>query len=296
MNSLTLHEFEVEKNRKALLYTAIVCAVFLIIAFFYTWKMFTPPAPNEMDLIEINLGNEMEGFGEVQPLVKGDKAPDDQSIAAVQSSQRATESPSRQVQADEHGDLEAATVAKTDKPEKSAKDINKESSAKASKTVNPSPVTNPNPAPPKPKTVYKGGTGTGGNNAEEDNGYRNQGYNPGGTGDMGSPDGKPDSYGNSPGGRSGGGISISRGLTGRRILSFPNMKGDFNENAKVFVDVVVNASGKVISANPGAKGTTTSNATLRNIAKQKAMELKFNPTTSGGNETGTILFNFILEN
>ncbi len=296
MNTLTLHEFEVQKNRKALLYTLLVCGVILVFAFLYTWKMFTPPVPNEMDLIEINLGNEEEGWGEEQPLVKGDKAPDAQSIAATQSSQRATESPSRQVQADEDGDLDAAPVAKTDKPEKAAKEINRESASKASKTVNPSPIPNPNPAPPKPKIVYKGGTGTGGNNADEDNGFRNQGYKPGGTGDMGSPDGKPDSYGNSPGGRSGGNISISRGLTGRRILSFPNMKGDFNENAKVFVDVVVNASGKVVSANPGAKGTTTSNPTLRNIARQKAMELKFNPTASGGNETGTIMFNFILEN
>lgn len=295
MNALTLHEFEAEKNKKALLYTAFVCAAFLVFAFFYTWKMVKPVAQTDMDLIEINIGNDMEGFGDIQPLVKGDRAPDEQSMAPMHQNQQGMDVPARQVIADEDGDPEAATVVRNEKAEPAAREINRESSARSARAVNPSPVTNPNPAPPRPKTVYSGGTGTGGNNPDEDNAYRNQGYKPGGTGDMGSPDGKPDSYGNSPGGRSGGGISISRGLTGRRVVSFPNMKGDFNENAKVYVDIVVNAAGRVTTANIG-RGTTTANATLRNIAIRKAQELKFNPTTSGNNESGTMLFQFVLEN
>lgn len=295
MNTLTLHEFEAEKNKKALLYTALVCGAFLVFAFFYTWSMTKPNAPHEMDLIEINLGNDMEGFGNIQPLVKGDRAPDEQSMAPIHSNNQGADVPSRQIVADEQGDPDAAPVVKSEKPERAARDINRESSPRSSRAVNPSPVTNPNPAPPRPKTVYAGGTGTGGNNAEEDNAYRNQGYRPGGTGDMGSPDGKPDSYGNSPGGRSGGGISISRGLSGRRVVSFPNMKGDFNENARVYVDITVNNAGKVVSAVVG-RGTSTTNATLRTIAVNKARELKFNPTSSGNNESGTMLFQFVLEN
>lgn len=295
MDTFTLHEFEVAKNKKAFLYTAVVCIAMLLFAILYTWTIAGPHISNDqMDLIEINLGNEQEGLGEIQPLVPGDMAPDDQSIASVQSSRKATESPSRQVQADDNGDPDAAPVVKNDKAENTATEINKKSSVKTSRTVNPSPITNPDPAPPKPKTVYKGGTGTGGNNAAEDNGYRNQGYKAG-NGDMGSPNGKPDSYGNSPGGRSGGGISISRGLTGRKLVSFPNLKGDFNENAKVYVDIVVNSAGRVVNANIG-KGTTTSNPNLRNIALTKARDLKFNPTATGNNETGTMLFTFILEN
>ena len=71
------------------------------------------------------------------------------------------------------------------------------------------------------------------------------------------------------------------------------MQGDFNENAKVYVDIKVNASGTVTSA-VVAKGTTTSNSTLRNIAIQKAKELKF-PPAQNDIESGTILFNFILK-
>jgi outer membrane biosynthesis protein TonB len=84
-----------------------------------------------------------------------------------------------------------------------------------------------------------------------------------------------------------------RGLSGRRPIHFPNMQDDFNENAKVYVDIKVDASGKVTSAGI-AKGTTTSNATLRNIAIEKAKQLKFPPGQSDI-ESGTILFDFVLK-
>lgn len=285
------HSFEAEKNRKALMYTSIICGLFLIIAIFYTWPMRVPPIPVELDLIDVNLGNEVEGMGDVQPLVPGERAPDNQSVASNQSAKKANEAPSQNIPADESDDEEAAPIVKTEKPKVPAKEINKESSTKSTKNINPSPVVNPNPAPPKPKIpLYKGGTGTGGNGAAEDNGYRNQGYQKG-NGDAGSPDGKPDAYGNSPGGKNG--ISVIRGLSGRRPISFPSMQDDFNENAKVYVEIKVNASGKVTSATI-ARGTTTSNSNLRNIAIEKAKQLKF-PTSASDVESGTILFNFVLK-
>lgn len=286
------HSFEAAKNRQALLYTVIICGAILLIAFLYTWPLTIPPAPTVLDLIDVNLGNEQEGLGEVQPLVKGDRAPDNQSISSHQAARKATEEPSKNIQADENNNEDAAPVVKPEKKTEAPKIINKEASEKKSKSVNPSPVVNPNPAPPKPKVpLYKGGTGNGGNGATEDNGYRNQGYKPG-NGDAGSPSGKPDAYGNSPGGNSG--VSVIRGLTGRKIIHFPNMQDNFNENAKVYVDIKVNAAGKVTSA-AIAKGTTTSNSTLTNIAIQKAYELKF-PPSQNDIESGTILFNFVLRN
>lgn len=275
-----------------MLYTSMIIGLFLIIAIFYTWPMQVPPVPVVEDLIDVNLGNEMEGMGDVQPLVPGERAPDNQSTAANQSTQQSNQTPSQQIIADEGDDEEAAPVVKADKPKENAKETNKESNERATKNVNPSPVVNPNPAPPKPKVpLYKGGTGTGGNGATEDNGYRNQGYKPG-QGDAGSPDGKPDAYGNSPGGRSG--VSVIRGLSGRRPISFPSMQDDFNENAKVYVDIKVDGSGKVTAASI-ARGTTTSNSNLRSIALQKARQLKF-PASDNVVESGTILFNFVLKN
>lgn len=287
------HQFETEKNRKALLYTLCIVALFLLIAIFYTWPLLIPPTPPVQDLIDVNLGNEQEGMGNVQPLVKGERAPDNQSMPSHQKAAKVTEEPTRNVQAEENNDdKEAAPVTKADKPKEDAKEINKPSTNKTTKKINPSPIVNPNPAPPKPKLpLYKGGTGNGGNGATEDNGYRNQGYKPG-NGDAGSPDGKADAYGNSPGGRSG--VSVVRGLSGRRIIHFPNMTDDFNENAKVYVDIKVDASGKVVDAGI-ARGTTTSNSSLRSIAIDKAKQLKFPPSQQDV-ESGTILFVFVLKN
>jgi len=290
--SVINHSFEAEKNRKALLYTVTICGLFLLLAIFYTWQTQVPPTPTSLDLIEINLGNEQEGLGDVQPLVKGERAPDNQSVASTHSVRKAADEPSQNIQADENNNDEtAAPIVKTEKKNDKAKIENKEATTKASKNIHPSPVVNPNPTPPQPKSLYKGGVGNGGNGATEDNGYRNQGYKPG-NGDAGSPDGKPDSYGNSPGGRSG--VSVVRGLSGRRPIHFPNMQGDFNENAKVYVDIQVSAAGTVTSAII-SRGTTTSNPTLRNIAIQKAKELKF-PAAQNDIESGTILFVFVLKN
>ncbi|MEO6219038.1 MAG: hypothetical protein ABIO81_01325 [Ginsengibacter sp.] len=289
--SATADSFESEKNRKAFLYTFFICITFLIIAIFYTWPLQITPVPTVQDLIDVNLGNDFEGMGDVQPLVKGERAPEIQSIRSQQSVNKAADNPSRNIQADDNNDAEAAPVIKAEKQKEDTKDINKESTAKLSKNINPSPVINPNPAPPKPKLpLYKGGTGNGGNGANEDNGYRNQGYKPG-NGDAGSPTGKPDAYGNSPGGRSG--VSVVRGLSGRRPISFPSMQDDFNENAKVYVDIKVDAAGRVIDASI-ARGTTTSNGSLRNIAIEKAKQLKF-PSSQNAIESGTILFNFVLK-
>jgi hypothetical protein len=286
------HSFEAEKNRKALLYTACIVGVFLIIAIFYTWPLQIPPIPTVQDLIDVNLGNEQEGMGTVQPLVKGERAPDNQSVPSHAKARKVTEEPTRSVNADENNDnKDAAPVIKVEKPKADAKEINKTSTEKASKKINPSPVVNPNPAPPKPKLpLYKGGNGNGGNGATEDNGYRNQGYKPG-NGDAGSPDGKADAYGNSPGGRSG--VSVVRGLSGRRPIHFPSMTDDFNENAKVYVDIKVDGSGKVVDAGI-ARGTTTSNSSLRNIAIEKAKQLRF-PPSQNDIESGTILFVFVLK-
>jgi len=283
--------FEIQKNTKAFSYTVLICGLLLSIIILYTWPLQMTPTPIAQDLIEINLGNEHEGLGNVQPLVKGDPAPDIKELSSHAKYSPAKEEPAKDIQTDEKDDPEAAPITKPIKTKPDAKNIAKETMTKPVKKPNPEPVVNVTPTPAKPKIpLYKGGNGTGGNGAAQDNGYRNEGYKSG-NGDAGSPDGKPDSYGNSPGGRSG--VSVVRGLSGRRPIHFPSMQDDFNENAKVYVDIKVDASGKVTST-AIAKGTTTSNSSLRSIALQKAEQLKF-PPSQNDEEAGTILFNFILK-
>ncbi|MEP6615378.1 MAG: hypothetical protein ABJA57_02305 [Ginsengibacter sp.] len=282
--------FEIKKNTKAFSYTTIICGLFLLIAILYTWPLQVPPSPIAQDLIEINLGNELEGMGNVQPLVKGDPAPEIKPANTAAKNYTATQEPTKDIRADEKDD-EAAPVTKPLKTKEDAKDIAKETYTRPVKSANVAPIINPTPAPPKLKLpLYKGANGTGGNGATQDNGYRNQGAK-NGNGDAGSPDGKPDSYGNSPGGRSG--VSIIRGLSGRKPTHFPSMQDEFNENAKIYVDIKVNAAGTVTAA-AIARGTTTANSSLRSIALEKARQLKF-PPGPNDEEAGTILFNFILK-
>lgn len=283
--------FEAEKNRKAFTYTAIIVSIFLLLAIFITWPIIKPPLPIVQDLIEINLGNNTEGFGAVQPLIKGDMAPSQQSVPQQQKAAPAQQEPvAKDIQPDEKADEDAAPVAKPEKVIPKTNNIAKEPVTKPVKTSTPAPVVLPAPKPQKPKATYNG-TGTGnGNGATQDNGYSYQGNKPGGKGDTGDPSGKPDSYGNNPGGRSG--VSVTRG---QRPLNLGSLRfeDDFDENAKVSLDVRYNASGAYVSSS-ASRGTTTSNSAIINIAKRKAADLKFPPSDDGG--LSTILFNFKVQN
>ena len=73
----------------------------------------------------------------------------------------------------------------------------------------------------------------------------------------------------------------------------PSFQDDFNENAKVAVDLSVNASGAVTGATYQPRGSTTSNAGLKDIALRKARQLKF---AAGDEQRGTIIFNFKVTN
>ena len=77
--------FEAEKNRKAFIYTGLICGAILLIALLVSWKNTPPPPKIAEEFIEINLGNDIEGFGEVQPLIKGEKAPADETATAPQA-------------------------------------------------------------------------------------------------------------------------------------------------------------------------------------------------------------------
>ena len=55
----------------------------------------------------------------------------------------------------------------------------------------------------------------------------------------------------------------------------------------------VDGNGKVVSAKIALK-TTTTNRTIKNIAIEKAKQLKF-PASQNDIESGTILFNFVLK-
>jgi hypothetical protein len=288
--------FEKEKNLKASAYTAAICALLFILFFFMQWQLPQIPVPEFGEGIEVNLGNSETGLGDVPPQIPGEpSATEDVKTAPPKTAQSQGDQP--KVHPDEYDDGEAPSVAKATRP--AVKPVTTPPSH--IKKDNPVVAEKPTPAPPKPKALFKGGTSatTSGNRADSYNGVKNQGI-AGGKGDQGNPNGNPnsDSYkGNAASGNVGnggtGGVSIRSGLDGRRIARLPSFEDDFNENAKVAVDITVDKSGNVTVATINPRGTTTTNQSIRAIALRKARSIKLS-SGSAEEQTGTLVFNFKL--
>lgn len=283
MSSITIDKnFENEKNLKALGITLVISAALFLLFFLTSWSLPTIPPPMADEGIEVNLGNSETGLGDVEPQVPGEPTQEQNNGAAPTAQDNTQES-----NIDDKGDEAINSTPKniTPTPIKPVTPVVK-SSIK--------PVVNPTPKTPTPKAVFAGGTknNTGGNNSDTYNGVKNQGI-AGGQGNQGSPNGNPnsDTYGPNNGG---GGIKIKSGLTGRNIAVMPKFQDEFNENAKVAVDVTVDASGKVSSATVNPRGTTTTNANIRQIATRKAFQVKF--TAGAEEQNGTIVFDFKVTN
>jgi outer membrane biosynthesis protein TonB len=288
------HEFNTRKNQKAGLYTLFICGVLITMLLLISWNLpFNPPAPVEEGL-EVNLGNSDQGLGSNQPFLPNDPSKQDQEKYTPPKTVSPTKEALKDVETDDKDPDPAPAVKQPPVTKPDAKKIpDKDLTVKTPrKTIQP--AVNPTPAPPKPKAVFHGvnGDGTGGNDADHFKPGGSQGI-AGGKGDQGKPGGDPNST-NYSGGGHGNGIAIARGLQGRRISSTPVFTDEFNENAKVAVDIKVDASGNVTSAEYQAKGSTTADASLKAIAIRKAHQVKFN---SGSDESsGTLIFNFKLKN
>jgi hypothetical protein len=279
--------FEAEKNKKAFMYTVIICGVLLLLFFIITWPILEVKQPVALDLIEINLGNNEEGFGETQPLIKGEMSPTQESAAtpppqATASKADAAEDP----QPDDNAEEDAAPVTKSVaiKPVVKPKDVVVPSITKTVKVKTPTPAVAAVPKPQKPIATYKGPGNGRGNGATEDNGYRNQGKNPGGKGDAGDPSGKPDSYGKIPGGRSGGPKVIGN----RKIIKYYSFTGDLD---KATINAIVKVSPAGIGTFTGfGKGSSTRGQEYANAIINYLRNVKFDAASE--ESTVTVQFNF----
>ena len=283
--------FEKKKNTKAAAWTTGVLGGLFLFFVLVSWTIQPPEVPLMDEGIEVNLGNSETGLGDIPPMIPGEPAPEPQeAMASTPQSSPPPEEPVTSIE--DSRDADALVVPK--KVEKTT--------TKPKATINESVATNkpkaepPAPKPQKPKATmgtYTGGNGTGGNNQDGFNNVKNQGV-AGGTGDQGKPNGNinSDSYtGNGGTGKSG--VSISRGLSGRSITRFPSFEDEFNENAKVAVDLRVDENGNVVSATFQPRGSTTGNANLKAIAIRKAKQLKL--SSGDGESIGTVIFNFRLK-
>lgn len=271
---------EKQDQLKATIITLVITVILFSLFFYVRYQQPIIQVPTGGEGIEVNLGDAETGYGAIPPTSIG---------AASQEQTSTTENPTEETITIPENNSSEEDVPLTNR---TAKLNNKPSSSNS--------IAPPNP---KPKAVFTGNTkkGSGGNLADSYNGITNQGI-AGGKGDQGKPTGNinSDSYqGNASSGNGGlggaGGVAIRSGLDGRRITKLPSFEDDFNENAKVAVDITVNKLGSVIAAVINPKGTTTTNQRIRNIAIQKAKTLQLN-AGNADEQTGTLVFNFKLRN
>lgn len=233
-----------------------------------------PSVPVVQDLIEINLGNNEEGFGEEQPLKKGNRTPTRENIPAPTQA-AAKVAAEEKVTPDDHAEENAAAVNKP------VKNISKAKIVKAE-----TPVIAPAPKPQKPKITYNGpGSGPAGNNPTQDNGYTYQGNKAGGKGDSGDPDGNKDSYGNSPGGKIGG-PRVTRG--NRKIVRYYNFTGELPK-ATIYAIIKVSPAGKGSFAGFD-KGSTSRSSSYAEAIRNYLSNMEFDKAPD--ESTVTVQFNF----
>ena len=266
--------FEIEKNRKAFVYTVLIVVGLLILFFIIRWKIIPPSQPVVQDLIEINLGNNEDGFGEEQPLIKGERSPNPEATVTPRTS-APQQSAQDEVAPDENAEATAAPVVKPIK--KAEKPVKNDAP--------PSPTPKPAPKPQKPKVTYNGPGKGGGNNADQDNGYQYQGNKPGGKGDNGDPTGNKDSYGDSPGGRIGG-PKVFKG--NRKIVRFYSFSTELPK-ATIYAIVKVSPAGRG-SFVGFDKGSTSRNQGYADEIVRYLSKMEFDKAND--ESTVTVQFNF----
>ncbi len=277
-----------EENKNKLISLGISLLIFALLLLFLIFYIIVTPnppfpeAPGGGGGIEFNIGNLIEGTGNVESDGIGD------AVKVVESTEvtppTTQENSTQDIVTSENGE-----------------DVNITKTETKNTTTNATIII---PVKPKVKTTAE-------LLAEKFN--KNKGNNGGGDGNSGhsgndgSPDGNPNTHGTGgTGGGDGGSDGPGKGpgsglgsgpykfdLGGRTIMKPPVLSKDTKEEGKVVVEITVDKNGKVIKADPNGRGTTTSSPMLKAKARQAALATTFN--VSGTEEqkgTITIVFSF----
>jgi hypothetical protein len=270
-------EFERQKNIKAFSYTTGIVGGLLIIFLFA--KMTLPPKeipqeeqyveialPDEPPIDDVNLGNNDVGSGNVQPIVTGTPSSSPVSQDVSQSKGSTSQVATKDVETEDH---------------KSSPPITKATTPNTNKEINNNTTDQTGAQKPQlrrgAQMTSVRGSGNGGNTDVP--GYnRPGGQGPGdGQGDKGVQNGNPN----------------GTKYFGVKEFSIPNQsfEDDFNQNAKIAMEIETDGNGKVISAHYTPKGSTgTATQGMKDIAYRRAFQLKV-----GASMKGTVIFNFKVQ-
>lgn len=248
------------KNRRKAIIGTVLFHIALLLCFIFMGLTYQIPPPPE-EGITINFGYQDFGSGSEQV----EQIVEEQEITPqeIVNNNPVVEDISTQ-------DIEETPTTKLKEQLEKPKEVNKIEEKK------PEPVVNT-------KALYPG---------KKQNNSNSQGISEG-QGDQGSQDGDPNSNAYTGGGTGTNGIAYQLG--GRTIAEIKKPNYDSQQQGKVVVTIRVDRNGKVISATPGAKGSTTTNAYLYSKAKEAALKTTFEANTTAPEiQVGTIIYNFKL--
>ena len=248
------------KNRRKAIIGTVLFHIGLLLCFIFMGLTYQIPPPPE-EGITINFGYQDFGSGSEQT----EQIVEEQEITPqeIVNNNPVVEDISTQ-------DIEETPTTKLKEHLEESKEVKKIEEKK------PEPVVNT-------KALYPG---------KKQNNSNSQGISEG-QGDQGSQDGDPNSNAYTGGGIGTNGIAYQLG--GRTIAEIKKPNYDSQQQGKVVVTIRVDRNGKVISATPGAKGSTTTNAYLYSKAKEAALKTTFEANTTAPEiQVGTIIYNFKL--
>lgn len=263
--------------------TAWTIGVHVLLFLFFIWIGYSVPVtpPAEELGMEVNLGTSEDGSGTDQPLDVN--APAEANVSTAYRANASDNSQSRELMESEDPEAPAVTPpVKTENPVRHNTANNQNTRSTNTQRQSSTTATQPQ----RPRYVYSGSTGMGGNNAVANHPGTSEG-NTSGTGDRGVPGGTPGAtnYTGSPGNGTGG---ISHTLSGRDI-SPKQFVAEFNEGGRVVVRVKVDRDGNIVSKTV----RSSPNKRLSDIALQKLAQAKFSKSPDAAPEQiGDITFLF----
>jgi len=252
-----------------------------ILVFVIIFGFATPlPLPEEEGIL-INFGTEETGSGTVEPriseITEEISAPPPQETAAPDES-------TEEIMAQDFE--EAPAVEEKRETRKEQKQTVPEEAVKQDVEETPPPPEE------KPREVDRRALYPGRRNTDQSS--VSEGITQG-EGNQGSITGSPDSdnYTNAlSSGR--GGIDFS--LSGRNPVSLPKPEYNTQVSGTIVVRIRVDREGRVISAEPGVRGTNILDENLLDAARKAALKARFNSKADAAyTQAGTITYHFILE-
>lgn len=272
-------------KKKGIIGTVVVHIILLVCLFFFALR--TPlPLPGE-EGVEVNLGYDDSGFGEIQsetpPPIQEEAPPPKRVVYDTPEDEEYVNQNTEEAPAIEEKKVVKEPVKKPEKEvvKEPVKEVVK---APVEEKVVEKPVEEPKPVV-NTKALYPGTSKTSTSGT-------NQGIKEG-AGDMGKPTGYKDSDNYDGQGGSGNGISYSLGGRGAKFIEKPT--ASFNEVGTVVVSIWVNREGNVVRAQVNPKGTTIVDAGMKKTAVDAAKNSTFDSDANAAElQTGTITYKFVL--